>query len=625
MPTTIGSRPDPSTSPGQVPGQVSFDEIGQPLVDTTFVVVDLETTGGSPTGAAITEIGAVKVRGGVVLDEFATLVDPAQPIPAFIAVLTGITDALVAGAPELSSVLPAFLEFAHGAVLVAHNAPFDVGFLRAGAARLDLPWPDLPVVDTARLARVVLDRDEAPNCKLATLAALFHATTTPEHRALADARATVDVLHGLIERLGGLGLSTLDELTTFTSQVSVAQRRKRHLADRLPESPGVYLFTAAGGRVLYIGTSKNLRSRVRTYFTAAETRPRMRQMVSLATGVTPILCPTSVEAQVREVRMIAQHRPAFNRRSRAPERTGWLALTREPFPRLSLVRRVRSDDDDHLGPFPSMQAAQATIEALQEALPLRQCRTRLSPRRPSPSCVLAEIGRCQAPCTGAQTVQEYAAHVDAARAVFTTDPSPVVEVLEARISALAAQERYEEAAPWRDRLVALLRTCARAQRRRALTGCAELVAARPEPLGGWEVLVVRYGRLAASGHAPPGAWPGPYLQALLATAESVPEPSTGTQDPEPGAITTVEETEILLRWLDEPGVRLIEVTGAWTCPVRGAERFAPVVTGLDRSDLSGNAETTTARLGPVGRLGTATGRTRPSLIRLMPPPSWRPR
>src|SRR5580765_3589744 len=107
--------------------QQTFDELGTPLREVTFVVVDLETTGGSASGgSSITEIGAVKIRGGEVLGEFQTLVRPSTPIPPFISVLTGITNQMVAGAPAIDSALPAFLEFAAGSVLVAHNAPFDV-------------------------------------------------------------------------------------------------------------------------------------------------------------------------------------------------------------------------------------------------------------------------------------------------------------------------------------------------------------------------------------------------------------------------------------------------------------------------------------------------------------------
>ena len=151
--------------------QRSFDELGRPLRDATFCVVDLETTGGSAAaGSMITEIGAVKVRGGEVLGEFQTLVNPQTEIPAFIAVLTGISNTMVADAPRIDSALPAFLEFAAGTVLVAHNAPFDIGFLRHFAELQGRPWPRFEVLDTARLARRVITRDDAPNCKLSSLA-----------------------------------------------------------------------------------------------------------------------------------------------------------------------------------------------------------------------------------------------------------------------------------------------------------------------------------------------------------------------------------------------------------------------------------------------------------------------
>src|SRR5689334_13930258 len=240
-------------APSRWESQRSFEELGRPLRETTFTVVDLETTGGSAgAGSMITEIGAVKVRGGEVLGEFQTLVNPHTEIPAFIAVLTGITNSMVHDAPPIESALPAVLEFAAGCVLVAHNAPFDVGFLQHFAREQGRPWPRFEVLDTAKLARRVITRDDAPNCKLSSLARLFGATTTPNHRALSDARATVDVLHGLMERLGNLGVHTLEELSTFSARVSTAQRKKRHLAEALPHAPGGYLFRDDRARVLYV-------------------------------------------------------------------------------------------------------------------------------------------------------------------------------------------------------------------------------------------------------------------------------------------------------------------------------------------------------------------------------------
>ena len=549
------------------PVQASFDELGRPLREVTFCVVDLETTGGSAAGGSmITEVGAVKVRGGEVLAEFQTLVNPCTPIPPFIAVLTGITDSMVATAPAIGSVLPAFLEFASGCVVVAHNAPFDVGFLRHFSAEQRHPWPGFEVLDTARLARRVLSRDEASDCKLATLARVLRSGTTPNHRALEDARATVDVLHGLIERLGNLGVHTLEELQTFSSRVSVAQRRKRHLAEALPHAPGVYLFRDDGGRVLYIGTSKDLRARVRTYFTASETRSRMGEMVGLAASVEGITCATGLEAEVAELRLIAQHKPCYNRRSRHPERVVWVKLTVEPWPRLSLVRQVLDDAACYVGPFSARRTAERALAALHDAFLIRQCSGRL-PRRPSRHpCVLAEMSRCLSPCDGSADEAAYSAEVQRVRGSLLLDPGAVVDRASARMSSLAAQERYEEASRHRDRLNAFLRGTARTQRLASLTRCAQVVAARRLEGGGWEAHVVRFGRLAAAGVLAPGRDAASLVAGLVAGAETV------AAGPGPTPVASAAETEAVLRWLERDGTRLIEVDGVWSCPVGGAGR-----------------------------------------------------
>src|ERR1700745_2829188 len=173
---------------------------------------------------------------------------------------------MVYNAPTIDSVLPSFLEFSRGAVLVAHNAGFDIGFLSAAAERLHITWPRPTVLCTVKLARRVLTRDEAPSVRLAALARLFSATTTPTHRALDDARATVDVLHALIERVGHQGVHTYTELRAYLPDVTPAQRRKRRLATGLPHRPGVYLFRGPSAEVLYVGTAVDLRRRVSQYF-----------------------------------------------------------------------------------------------------------------------------------------------------------------------------------------------------------------------------------------------------------------------------------------------------------------------------------------------------------------------
>ena len=541
--------------------QLSLDDLGTPLSEVTFVVVDLETTGGKPVDAGITEIGAVKVRGGEVLGEYQTLVNPGTPIPPFIAALTGITDRMLAGAPSVTAAVAGFWEFARGTVLVAHNAPYDISFLRGACDKADLPWPAPRVVDTARLARRAIARDEVRNCKLETLSRFFKSPTPPCHRALDDARATVAVLHGLMERMGPLGVYCLEDLIAFGGRTTPQQRTKRHLADALPEAPGVYIFRNVQGHALYVGTSRNIRTRVRSYFTASEQRKRMSEMVGLAARVDPIVCATDLEARVRELRLIAEHKPPYNRRSRHPERQVWLALTREPHPRLVTVSAVRESHLAAIGPFSGRGAATLAIEALQAALPLRTCTDRL-PRGPKrdAGCVRGQLGQCAAPCARSGDPDAYAATGVQALRALSGDSREVVASITVRMAEQADAGRFEQARGWRDRLEAYLRASVRAQRLRSLTEAAEIVAAEAID-GAWHVHVIRHGRLAAAGVSPRGADPRPIVDALVMTAETV----------EPGSALT-EETEVLSRWLAD--ARLVRASSTLSLPLHAGGAMA---------------------------------------------------
>lgn len=190
--------------------------VDEDLSQTTFVVLDLETSGASPkTGSAITEIGAVKVCGGEVLGTFKTFVNPGTSLPPFITELTGITDEMLIDAPRIESVLPLLFEFLgseKSTVFVAHNAPFDLSFLKASAALHGYTWPNFRVIDTVKAARFVLTKDDVANYQLGTLAIYFRTEISPNYRALDDALATVDVLHGIIERMGTFGITTINQM-----------------------------------------------------------------------------------------------------------------------------------------------------------------------------------------------------------------------------------------------------------------------------------------------------------------------------------------------------------------------------------------------------------------------------
>jgi DNA polymerase-3 subunit epsilon len=510
--------------------QATFDEIGRPLSETTFVVLDLETSGASPsTGAGITEIGAVKVRGGEIIGEFQTLVNPGGAIPAFITILTGITQSMVGPAPRIEEVFPAFLEFLgpyQSNVLVAHNAPFDIGFLKASAANQDYPWPKYQVIDTARLARQVLLRDEVINCKLATLAQFFRTTTTPNHRALDDAKATVDVLHGLLERVGSFGVTTLDELKGFSTRITSVQRDKKHLVNSIPDAPGVYIFRGPKNEPLYVGTSRNLKGRVRTYFTASETRKRMQEMLAITDHIDTIVCATVIEAQVRELRLISEKRPQYNRRSKAQEKATWAILITKPNPRFSLVRdsKLISDSAQWIGPFSGSEDAGLALSAINHCLE-------------DPSEFDKE------------------------------DVRAIVANRNEKMNALALQERFEEAANIRNQLGSFLRGVSRGARIRALTRIPELIVAQRlsrHDEDRWEFVCIRHGKLAGSAVSTVGIDVHHTIASLIASAEVIENGNSILP------ASTHEEVETLLAYLETEGIRLVSITGEWSSPVFGA-------------------------------------------------------
>ena len=546
--------------------QLSLSDLGTQLSDCVFVIVDLETTGGAGIDAGITEIGAVKVHGGEVIGEFTTLVNPGSPIPPFIATLTGITDSMVSGSPGVQTAVSMFLDFAGECVFVAHNAPYDIGFLKGACTKFDIAWPNNKVIDTVRIARLALHRDEVRNCKLATLSSFFRTEVQPTHRAFDDARATTDVMHRLFERLGNYGVHTLEDLNAFTSRVSDVQRNKKGLADGLPAKPGVYIFEDPQGRPLYIGTSKNIRNRVRTYFTAAETRRRMSEMIEIAQQVRPIVCSTILEAKIRELRLIVSEQPRYNRRSRAADSVSWVKLTAEPAPRLIITKEIKDDSEfgaRYIGPFTSRGAANSVIDVINGTIALRTCTSKIAaqPRTNIPGCVRAELGKCAAPCTREHDRELYLQVVNHAGVSMSGSTSTVVAHITKLMETLAAAERFEEAAMWREALGNYVNAVFRTERLRWIATTSELVAAQNTIDGGWEIHVIRYGRLAAAGVVEPGFDPWPHVAALVASAEFV-EPGI---EPAPAGVT--EEAFDLLRWLESDGVRLVASSHDLSMPI----------------------------------------------------------
>ncbi len=533
-------------------GQRSLDELGTPLADVTFCVLDIETTGSDRVEDMITEIGATKLRGGECLGTFATLVNPGRAITPTVTVLTGITDAMVAAAPRIESVLPTFLEFVGDAVIVGHNVGFDMAFLNRALGREGYERFANVVVDTLPIARRLV-RDEVPDCRLGTLAHRFRLVHRPTHRAFDDAMATAELLHVLLERAAGLGVLGLDDLVGLPRMSAHPQAAKLRLTQQLPRSPGVYLFHGAGGEVLYVGKATNLRQRVRSYFGSDDRRkigPLLRetQRVSCQATADPLT------AEVLEMRYLHELAPRYNRVGTTWRRYCYVRLTTDAWPRLTIVNEPHATGR-HLGPLPSRAVATNIVDAIQSVVPVRRCSARLgcTPRLAlgETPCTPAQLGVAMCPCTGAADPAAYARAVAHVEAALTSAPDLVLAPLWRRVEALAAQRRYEEAAVVRDRAAAFAGAIRRQRQADALRAAGEV-----ELRLGDTVVRLDHGVLVDAG--PPGQLALP----LPLAAPAVPAP------PAPLPRAAADEVLLLARALDRagPSARLLWCSGDWSRP-----------------------------------------------------------
>ena len=443
-----------------------------PLERADYVVFDLETTGTRPGASRIVEVGAVRVSALQPVARFERLVDPGVPIPAVITALTGISPELVRGRPRIDRILDDFLRFCAGAVLVAHNARFDVGFVDAELRRLRGGRLAAPVIDTVALARRLMG-DRLPRMDLGTLAERFDTEVRPCHRALADAEATAEVLVQLLGLAQERGAATVAEVIGLCAPARRRASARRGLAAGVPTGPGVYLFRDASERVLYVGKATDLRARVRSYFSGRSLRAPVERAVEAAARVETRPLGSEFEAALLELELIERLRPPANTRGANPDRACYLVLTvDEAVPRLRVSAKPGTPGAITAGPLRSRQQADAVAAAVRTAFGLRVCRPALP--TDDGSCLAGIIGSCRAPCRGTEHADGYAAAVEAAgewlRGGAATGPQ---QLLRARMERLSGERRYEEAAAARDQLSALergQRAVARLRRASARSG-----------------------------------------------------------------------------------------------------------------------------------------------------------
>jgi DNA polymerase-3 subunit epsilon len=415
------------------------------LEDAVYVVFDLETTGLRPGTARICEIGAVRVAGVELTERFDTLVNPRVPLPAAITALTGIEPRALRGAPAAEHAVRRFLEFAGDAVLVAHNARFDLAFLDREVERLTGRRVAAPAVDTVWLARRLLE-GRTRRVGLAALAQFFGTAARPCHRALPDAEATAEALLHLIGLAQERGARTVADLVELSAPRARRLHAKRSLVAGAPQRPGVYLFRDRNEQVLYVGRARDLRARLRSYFRGDRQRPAVEAALGALARVEWRVLGSELEAALEELRLIRELRPPANARGGRADRWSYLRRRGSEW--------VAGATPSPYGPIASRRLAQRAARALGG---------------------------------------------------WDGEPAAALPSLRARMRRVARHQRFEDAARLRDRIEALERVArdlAELERLRALELCL-VVPATDE--GFVRTYFLRGGRVAAARLAPAGA------------------------------------------------------------------------------------------------------------------------
>ncbi len=527
--------------------------------EATFCIVDTETTGSRAGEDRLIEVGAVRMVGGEVTEEFQQLIDPERHVPRRITRLTGISTGMVYGQPTVKEVMPRFREFLGDAIMVAHNLPFDLRFLDLALDEAGLPPIQNDAVDTLRLARRLLSA--LPSKGLSRLTEHFGITVKGRHRALGDAGATAELLWILLTRMQiEFGVETVEDLLTFQHRRYKDTRRepshlkkiREEMLPDLPERPGVYSMRDGRGRVIYVGKAKNLKNRVRSYFVGVENHPpKTKKLVRDVREVTWDETGTELGALLDESRRIKSILPVYNRALRRYRDYPFLRLdVTSAYPTISWVPRIAHDGAEYYGPLARRGQADELVEIIGRLFKLRECEENVFQLgRP---CLYHEMGRCGAPCLGG-AADAYADEVERVRAFLTGRDTDALDALETAMHEAAAAREFESAAWYRDQRERLTNTLGRQKQIASPVHDHNVVLV--EPLapgyaefedGGAQLFLMRYGRLAARVNIAANLTAGP-IEDLRKTLDEHFDPLA--LPPEAHLRADVDEMRILAAWM----------------------------------------------------------------------------
>jgi DNA polymerase-3 subunit epsilon len=522
-----------------------FEEIGEhlwallawrstqrPLDEIEFVILDTETTGLRPGHHRIIELAGIRMRAGEVIGSFQSLLNPGIRLPVFIIQFTGITQEMVATAPKAHEVLPDFLHFIDGAILVGHNVGFDIGFLSYEAQLLGYDFP-IDGLDTIPLARRFLPA--LRRFKLDSVANHLKITSANRHRALGDARVTAAVFMKLLEVAKQQGIQTLGHLrrrlqlpVAWSGDITQAAMNKQieHLrADGkisaqsslvrptgnlflnpawrrdFPARPGVYLMKDSYGQVIYVGKAKCLKDRLASYYN--QPLGYTRKMDGLLQNVKEIetrVLGSELEALLVESQLIKELQPTYNVQLRNYELYPFIKIDiLHPYPRVYATREVAADGARYFGPFRSRRIVDLTIEVVQKVFPIRTCTRSLPPQaKPSDPCLRLHLNRCPGPCRGEVGADsaEYRKTIEEVCAFLGGEREDLLDRLRRQMLEASQKLNFERAAWLRDTIRSVDEVLIG---QRLITGAVEannLIIVYPSAREQHnEIFLIRHGRL----------------------------------------------------------------------------------------------------------------------------------
>ena len=386
-----------------------------------FAFIDVETTGARPLEDRVTEIAIIRFHANGEQTRWQSLINPGVPIPAEIQALTGITNAMVRDAPDFFAVRDDVRQMLEGAVFVAHNARFDYGFVRSEFRRLGERFA-APVLCTVRLSRALHDAPGRHN--LDALIERHGLECADRHRALGDAAVLPPLLAALEAQAG------VERMESAIAELARESRLPPHLppdlADELPERPGVYLFRGEGGTPVYVGKSRDLRSRVLSHFAAGHRDAKEARLAAQVRSVEWIETGGELGALLLESRMVKEMAPSANRRLR---RSAEVLCVRLEAVEGALRPRVAALEDDDFdadgeayGPFRTERDAWRAVEGKAREAGL--CLKVLGRERGEGSCFGLQVGRCRGACVGREPLALHDARVRLALAPLRLRPWP---------------------------------------------------------------------------------------------------------------------------------------------------------------------------------------------------------